>query len=184
MMNLAKLLVSIFILQNTVFYLGSHSLKKSLYEENTSKPISLEESLQLHDKEIQMKSELWNCVSLQLGANIGPSIRYRGEYWRIFACFFLHENVCHLLLNILMILYYDKCIQKKRDAKFYLFLVLSLLNANLTSNFFTPNFLKLGSSFLSSLLLTLSFLQNFNQRNTQFYVDLLLLGFLFYGTLN
>lgn len=119
-----------------------------------------------------------------MGANIGPSIQYKGEYWRIFVCFFLHENTCHLLLNILMIVYYDTVIKRKRTYVFYSFLLLSLVNANLTSNLVSPNFLKLGSSLLSSILLTLSFLESFDEKNLQFWIDVALLSLVFYGTLN
>lgn len=150
----------------------------------SSAPLTPEEFLQLKTRKSRMESELWNCISLQLGANIGPSIRYRSEYWRVFACFFLHENTCHLLLNILMIVYYDKQTEKKKVLPFYLFCVLTLVNANLTSNLISPNFLKLGSSLLSSLLLTLSFFQGLERRKVQFWIDATLMAFFLGGTLH
>lgn len=53
-----------------------------------------------------------------------------------------------------MILYYDRYNKFKDRKIFYWFLMVSVINANLTSNLFSPNFLKIGSSLASSILLT------------------------------
>ncbi len=65
--------------------------------------------------------------------------------------------------------------------KFPLFLLSSVAGANLTSSLFQPNFLKIGSSFLSSVLITLSFLRGCRKRDFQFLVDVVLMGFLIGG---
>jgi membrane associated rhomboid family serine protease len=135
-------------------------------------------------KEKQMQSELWNCVSLTFGANIGPSLKYKYEFWRIFTCFFIHENFHHLVFNAIIILFYNSNFSQKHKNKFYLFLFFNILNANLTSNILNPNFLKIGSSLLSSIFITLSFLENHQKKNFQFFIDLFLFSFIILGVFN
>ena len=180
MLKLAQFIVMIYLLQNLVFYMGSNSIQNSLDQEKL-KFTSIKDYL---IKEKEMKNELWNCVSLSFGANIGPSLKYKYEFWRIFTCFFIHENFHHLLLNIIIILFYNSNYSKIDRKKFYLFLFFNILNANLTSNILNPNFLKIGSSLLSSIFITLSFLENLEKKNLQFCIDSILLAFIFFGIFN
>lgn len=71
-----------------------------------------------------------------------------------------------------------------REKTFFFFLLINIFNANLTSNLFNPNFLKLGSSLLSSIGLTFSFLTNFNKKNLQFFIDFILMTILLLGLFN
>lgn len=183
MSKLVQIIVMIYVLQNFVFYMGSNSINKTLTQEkkNISNPISLTDLLL---KEREMKSELWNCVSLTFGANIGPSLKYKYEFWRIFTCFFIHENFYHFFLNIIIILFYNSNFNYIDKKKFYLFVFFNILNANLTSNILNPNFLKIGSSLLSSIFITLSLLNNLPRKNLQFFIDLFLFLFIILGLFN
>ena len=200
MLKLISILLIMYAVQNSIYYISISSKnfsKKKNFENfsNFKKNLFLEEKLEKSEKfekknfleekfEKEKKNELWNCVTLKLGGNIGPSVKYKNEYWRILLCFFLHENSSHLFLNVLMIFYYRNSILKKEKKNFYFFLLISIFNANLTSNLFYPNFLKIGSSFLSSVFLMLNFLKNFGKKNFEFFLDFFLLCFLVANIMN
>ncbi len=59
-----------------------------------------------------------------------------------------------------------------------------MVNANLTSNLINPNFLKIGSSLLSTIFITLSFLKNYQLKNWQLVIDSVLLGVILLNILN
>lgn len=182
MLKLISLMLIMYAVQNTIYYMGSESIK-STYQ-NSDQNFSSYNIKEFLQKEKEIKNELWNCVTLKLGGNIGPSVKYKNEYWRIFFCFFLHENFSHLFLNVLMIMYYRNSILKIDKKNFYVFLLISIFNANLTSNLISPNFLKIGSSFLSSLFLMFSFLNNFGKIDRKFLIDSFLMGFLLMNIFN
>ena len=167
MRKLIQIIVLTYLIQNALFYISTFLPKTS---NNTFQK--------------DEKLELWNCINLNLGANIGPSLLYKFEYWRVIFCFFLHENAQHLLLNIIIILYYSQTIKISFKQKFYQVFILASINANLTSILLEPNFLKIGSSFLSTVLITLSFLENFGNFKTQFFVDILMMVLIFLGVFN
>ena len=191
---LTIILISTFIYQNILYktHLKNNKENTKTLEIENSKEIAtnfqIEEIEQKEDKEkIYIQQDCWNCTLLFLGANFGPSFLINKEYYRIFSSFFLHENIYHLLINILTILYYFERDKENKFFKkriFFLFFFFTLINGNLLSNFLYPDFLKIGSSLLSVVFITFSFLENFGNFNFYFFIDFFMISLLVFGIFN
>lgn len=154
-------LALIFLLQNLSFV-----YVRSLHRQTTKSPafsdqvhadaaaFDKSQSETLHNQ-AQQNLELWNCVNLFMGASITPSLTYRSEYWRLFTCFFLHENFLHFAINVLIILSYSQTL-KIDEKQVALLFVPAVILGHLLGAIFYPDFLKIGASVLSFVLCGLS----------------------------
>lgn len=139
--------------------------------------------LEEEQQELQIEQEIWNCVTLRLGGNISPSLAYKHEYWRLIACFFLHENFFHLLFNLLIINCYLSSLQLK-GTELAPFFLLTVVGGNLTSALMYPEFLKIGSSVLTFVLTTLSVTENWRKWRIEKVIDLGMMVFLVFSFQN
>ena len=83
----------------------------------------------------------------RLGAKNDVAIFQRGEWWRLFACGWLHAGLLHFLLNAVGILSLGVGVERafglKRTALLYL---VSSLAGTLASALFLPGVLSVGAS--------------------------------------
>lgn len=182
--------IGIFLLQNSIYKRTvNRELKQFAYEIEQREALQIFDSfdpdeLQEELEKEEIKKNVWNCTNLYLGANFLPSIQYQKQFWRVFSCFFLHENLQHLVLNLLVILYYYGRLLfsiKKQKKAFIGFLLSTLIFSNFLSNLFQPDLLKIGSSFLTVFLVVLGFLESLQQFNQYLLLDFMTLFFLFLG---
>jgi membrane associated rhomboid family serine protease len=181
-------IVLVYILQNSIFY-----YVKSSYDRETQpaqaaaqanglitlqdlKGVLLEEEASRREAH----QELWNCVTLYLGGNISPSLTQKQEYWRLISCFFLHENFFHMIFNALIIYSYF-CTLNIKQNEFVPFLILTVINGNLTSALAYPDFLKIGSSVLTFVLFTFNLAQNWKVWQAEKAIDICMVLFLVFS---
>jgi membrane associated rhomboid family serine protease len=147
-------LVFVFAIQNLSFFYikGVHATTSKggaapapSQAEQLTNPEALSQAT---EDRLRQDLELWNCVNLYFGASITPSLIYRKEFWRLIACFFLHENFLHFAMNALIVLTYSQCLVIE-ERKVALAFLPALLLSNLMSAVLYPEFLKIGASTLS-----------------------------------
>lgn len=184
-------IVTVYLLQNTIFYL----IRSSYDRENRSSQAVIQSNglitvqdlknslLEEESARREAHQELWNCVTLYLGGNISPSLTQKQEYWRLISCFFLHENFFHLVFNALIIYCYF-CTLNIRQQEFIPFLILTVINGNLTSALVYPDFLKIGSSVLTFILFTFNLAQNWKIWQAEKVIDACMVLFLVFSVGN
>ena len=178
--KLTYILVCVYFLQVTVFEIDIRKAETLFPQPQDAKALVERKILELlkeseQDKQKQIRDDIWTCTALKLGGSITPSILYHKEVWRLLASFFLHFNALHLVMNCLLIWFYNS---KKSDfpQEFYVFSVLNVLCSNITSALIHPDMLKLGSSSLSVSLLAYSLYQNLEKKpDFSLFFDLLFL---------
>lgn len=178
--KLILVLTSIYCLQTAVYHYlvaKSHQEAKSQMPANQLiLPQNLDYIINLENtKKKSVDEDTWICTVYKLGGNITPSIVHNKEYWRFLACFFLHFNVYHFLINTLIIWYYSNTEELTRKPVI-IFTALNIFLSNVTSSLLSPDALKIGSSSLSVSLLCLSLLSYWDKRTeSSIFIDIALL---------
>lgn len=142
--------------QSLTFYTSSND-PENYPEENEIQPLalhSLNNSVDANDWKAHFPNtsqntfltkeehvDIWNCVSVNMGCNITPSLKYKFQYFRLISSVFLHDSIFHLIFNILFIVLY---FPKKNNTSFQFFSTILILN--LISALKFPNNVKIGSS--------------------------------------
>lgn len=140
------------------------------------------EALELIDQS-QIDLDLWNCINLFYGGSITPSLIYKHEFWRLFTCFFLHENFLHFFFNVVLIFAYSQNEHINKTEILMIFLP-ALINGNLMSALIYPDFLKIGSSLLTFSLCALSISSQLSQKeffNSESVLNFGMILFLFFS---
>lgn len=111
-----------------------------------------------------------------------PLISLKKQYYWLISGFLLHYNLQHLLINIIVInFYYKKIVNILRWYTFQIYVLLSLIITNILSNYIYPNHLKIGCSFLSIFLLSISLLYSIESLSKMIFIDILVMVVYFNG---
>lgn len=178
--KLLLLLAGVYILQSVGYYYISSKHYKNANKEISRNQLILPQNLDYviqmeNSKKKSMDEDLWICTAYRFGGNITPSIIHNKEYWRYFTCFFLHFNIYHFLINVLIIWYYSN--NTELNCKIILlFTTINIILANITSSLISPDSLKIGSSSLSVSLLCFSLFSHLNKQiDSSVFIDIALL---------
>ena len=108
------------------------------------------------------ETDVWNCVSLYLGATHFHSLSLRWEYHRLLASVFLHQNLWHLGTNFLLIWAMSDAADGRATTQAFLFL--TAIMSNFLASFASPDSLIIGASAVAFALASFRLAEAFEHR--------------------
>lgn len=127
-----------FIAHTLLFKLSSHSLTPTPSTSLVPYPWAFPQT--------PSEADIWNCVSLYLGATYYPSMDLANQFWRVFTSQFVHQSLGHLALNLILIF----TLKTKQDNEFssQVFLLFCVSISNFVSSIIFRHSLIIGCSAL------------------------------------